>query len=162
MGTNTTQAMSGDHLIGELERVIEKEKPKEEIVSDKNIIFTLPKAPTILDDEDFETKQEIKKQKDDGRQQEIDLTRLKVEIDAGKILGEIEFYFGGENDNFFLMCSQLGLNKDENFIDFLPSDIGLQILRENMLSIHIKTGNIFYNNNNTNESIYNFFVKSTG
>ena len=57
--------MSGDCLIGELERVIEKEKPKEEIVPDENIIFTLPKAPTILDDEDFETKQEKKKRLQD-------------------------------------------------------------------------------------------------
>ena len=63
MGTNTTQTMSGDCLIGELERVIEKEEPKEEIVPDENIIFTVPKAPTILDVEDFETKQEIKKTK---------------------------------------------------------------------------------------------------
>ena len=55
--------MSGDCLIGELERVIEKEEPKEEIVPDENIVFTVPKAPTILDVEDFETKQEIKKTK---------------------------------------------------------------------------------------------------
>ena len=68
--------MSGDCLIGQLERVIEKEKPKGEIVPDENIIFTLPKASTILDNEDFETKQERKRQKDDEIQQEIDLTRL--------------------------------------------------------------------------------------
>ena len=58
-----TQTMSGDCLIGELERVIEKEEPKEEIVPDENIIFTVPKTPTILDVEDFETKQEMKKTK---------------------------------------------------------------------------------------------------
>ena len=53
------------------------------------------------------------------------MTRLNDEIDAGDIPREIEFYFGGENHNFFLMCSQLGLNKDnENFIDFLSSEIG--------------------------------------
>ena len=61
--TNMTQTMSDDCLIGELERVIEKEKPKEEIVPDENINFTLPKTPTILNDEDFETKQEMKKTK---------------------------------------------------------------------------------------------------
>ena len=160
VGTNTTQTMSGDCLIGELETVIEKEKPKEEIVPDENVLFTLPKAPTILDDEDFETKQEInKKQKDGEIQQEIDLSRLKDEIDAGEIPREIEFYLGGENDNFFLMCLWLGLNKDnENFIDFLSSEIGLHIFRENMLSIHIETGNIFYDDYNTNESIYRFLL----
>ena len=79
-------------------------------------------------------------------QQEIDLTRLKED-------------FGGENYNFFLMCSQLGLNKDnENFIDSLSSDVSSQIFRENMLWIHIEKGNIFYNNYNTNESIYNFLL----
>ena len=39
---NTTQTMSVDHLIGELEGVIEKEKQKEEIVPDEIIIFTPP------------------------------------------------------------------------------------------------------------------------
>ena len=63
MGTKTTQTMSADRLIGELERVIEKEKPKEEIVPDENIIFSLPKIPTILENEDFEIKQEIKNKK---------------------------------------------------------------------------------------------------
>ena len=144
VGTNTTQTMSGDCLIGELERVIEKEEPKEEIIPDENIIFTLPKAPTVLDDEGFETKQEIKIQKDEKMQQEIDLTRLKDEIDAGEVPGEIEFYFQGENNNFFLMCSQLRLNKDnEHFINFLSSDIVSQIFRENILSIHISKREIF-------------------
>ena len=55
------------------------------------------------------------------------------------------------------MYSRLGLNKDnENFIDFLTSDTGSQIFRENMLSIHIESGNIFYDNYNINESIYSF------
>ena len=57
--------MSGDCLIGELEMVIKKENPKEEIVPDENIIFTLSKAPTILNDKNFKAKQEIKKKKDD-------------------------------------------------------------------------------------------------
>ena len=61
MGTNTTQTMTSDCLTRELERVIEKEKPKEEIVLDENIIFSLQKILTILDNEDFEIKQEIKK-----------------------------------------------------------------------------------------------------
>ena len=49
--------MSDDHLIGELERVIEKEKPKGE----DDIVFALSKIPEILNNKDFEQKQEIKK-----------------------------------------------------------------------------------------------------
>ena len=85
-----------DCLIREIESVIEKEKPKEEIASNENI-FSLPKMPTILDNEDFEIKQEIKKQKDDEINEEKDLTRLKDEVDAGEIPKEIEFYFDGKN-----------------------------------------------------------------
>ena len=56
------------------------------------------------------------------------------------------------------MCLWLGLCKDNNFIDFLPLDIGLQIFRENMFSIHIKMRNILCDNYNTNESIYSFLL----
>ena len=39
------------------------------------------------------------------------------------------------------MCSSLNLNRENSdFIDFLSSDIGSQIFKENMLSIHIETG----------------------
>ena len=117
----------------------------------------MPKIPTI-DNEDFEIKQEIKKQKDDGIHEEIDLARLKDETYV-EISKEIEFYFGRENFIFLLVCSRLSLNKNnEIFIDFLSSDIGSQIFRENMLSIHIETGNIFYSKYNTNESIYSFLL----
>ena len=61
------------------------------------------------------------------------------------------------------MCSKLNLSKDnENFIKFLTSDIDFQILKENMLSIDIETGNIFYDNYNTNESIYHLLLRQQG
>ena len=41
--TNTTQTLSSDCLIGELERVIEKEN----LVPEKDIIFTLPKLQSL-------------------------------------------------------------------------------------------------------------------
>ena len=48
-------------MIGKVKRVIKKEKPKENLVSKEDIVFPLPKKPAILDNEDFEQKQEIKK-----------------------------------------------------------------------------------------------------
>ena len=53
------------------------------------------------------------------------------------------------------------LNLNENnstFIDLICSEKGEQILNSNSLSIHIKTGNILYNNFNTNENSYNFLL----
>ena len=58
--------MSGDRLNGELKRVIEKEKPKEKLEADNDMTFFFPKIPTILDNDKYKKKNEIKKQKDDG------------------------------------------------------------------------------------------------
>ena len=69
----------------------------------KILFFSLPKIPTILDNEDHEIKQETKKQKYDGINGETGFTRVKDEIGVGEISKEIEFYFGGKNYNFFLM-----------------------------------------------------------
>lgn len=55
------QTMSRDRLIGELEWVVEKEKPKEKLQADNDVIFFLLKISTILDDDEYEKKKEIKK-----------------------------------------------------------------------------------------------------
>ena len=55
--------MSGDRLNGELKRVIEKEKPKEKLEADNDMTFFLPKIPTILDNDKYKKKNEIKKTK---------------------------------------------------------------------------------------------------
>ena len=58
------------------------------------------------------------------------------------------------------MCSSLNLNRENSdFVDFLFLDIGSQVFREKMLSIHIETGNILFDNYNTNESIYDFLLR---
>ena len=42
------------------------------------------------------------------------------------------------------------------FLDFLQWDYCKEILENNDLKIHIETGNIYYKNNETNESIFEF------
>ena len=44
------------------------------------------------------------------------------------------------------------------FIDFLLSDRGLNLMANNSISIHIESANISYQNFNTNENIYNFIL----
>ena len=58
------------------------------------------------------------------------------------------------------MCSSLNLNRENSDCsDFFSSDIGSQISRENMLSIHTETGNSLYDNYNTSESIFNETIR---
>ena len=43
-----------------------------------------------------------------------------------------------------------------NFIDFLQSEYCKEILQNNALKIHIETGNVYYDDKDTNESIFEF------
>ena len=43
-----------------------------------------------------------------------------------------------------------------NFIDFLQSAYCKEILQSNDFKIHIETGNIYYDDKDTNESIFEF------
>ena len=50
-------------MIGELEWVVEKEKPKEKLQADNDVIFFLLKISTILDDDEYEKKKKEKSQR---------------------------------------------------------------------------------------------------
>ena len=114
------------------------------MVPDEDFVFTLLKIRTILDNDGFETKKEIKGQEDKEINDEIDLQMLHDKINSGHTPSEVEFYFEGPNRNFFLIYSGLNLNRENSdFIEFLSSDISSQMFRENMLSIHIENGNVF-------------------
>ena len=53
----------------------------------------------------------------------------------------------------------MSLNEDKNeFISFLCSETGQNIMTNNSLSIHIESGDIFYQNFNTNENFYSFLL----
>ena len=63
---------------------------------------------------------------------------------------QLEFFYGGDNDNFIRGCNFFSINEDNNeFVSFLCSDRGQNIMTNNSLSIHIESGNIFYQNFNT-------------
>ena len=47
---------------------------------------------------------------------------------------------------------------NREFGAFLMSDLGRQIMVENKLSIHVESGDIFYENSNTGENFYNFLL----
>ena len=52
----------------------------------------------------------------------------------------------------------IGLSTDSiQFLEFLQSSFYQELLIENKLKIPIESGNIFFNNLDTNESIYGFF-----
>ena len=90
------------------------------------------------------------------KQYQIDT--LTDEIDQGRIPQILEFYFGGPNDSFFTKV--LNIDPDEDtmfFMQFLATNHGSQIMKQNRLSIHSSTGDLYYDGINTNESLFDFY-----
>ena len=72
---------------------------------------------------------------------------------------EFEFFSGRENFKFNSFVKAFGLTTENvGFVDFLQSDLCKEILLTNALKIQIETGNIYYNNIDTNESIFEFIT----
>ena len=70
---------------------------------------------------------------------------------------EFEFFTGGVNPKFDSFVKIYGLtNENIQFVDFLQSGYCKEILQSNNLKIHVETGNIYYNDTDTNESIFDF------
>ena len=69
----------------------------------------------------------------------------------------LNFFTGGFNQKFdsFVLSKALSTENQE-FLDFLQWDLCKEILENSHLNIHIETGNIYYKNEDTNESIFEF------
>ena len=73
---------------------------------------------------------------------------------------EFELFTGGKNKKLDNTMRSYWLSTDNSeFLDFLQSHICKKILTTNKLKIHIETGNIYNDNNDTSESIFDFFRK---
>ena len=70
----------------------------------------------------------------------------------------LNFFTGEKNKKFDDIIRGIGPSSNNlDFLDFLQSDQCKQILVNNKLKIHIETGNIYYDDQDTNESILDFF-----
>ena len=87
-----------------------------------------------------------------------EVTEISSKIDKGEVPKQLEFFERGQNKEFEDKMKLIGLSTDSiKFLEFLQSDFCQELFIENKLKIHIETGNIFFNNLDTNESIYGFF-----
>ena len=68
-------------------------------------------------------------------------------------------FYGGDSQQFVDAPQFLGLSPiNREFAAFLLSDLGRQTMTQNKLSIHVESGDIFYDNHNTGENFYNFLL----
>ena len=87
------------------------------------------------------------------------LSETLTAISSDIVPFEFEFFKGGNNEKFSDNILAVDSGADTlNFFNFLQSNICKKILEDNKLKIHVETGNIYYDNNDTNESIHNFIL----
>ena len=89
-------------------------------------------------------------QKDNQKINELpipELTEILSKIGEAEVPKQLEFFEGGQNKEF----------KDKLKLLVYQSSFCQELLIENEPKIHIKSGNIFFNNLDSNESIYGFF-----
>ena len=85
--------------------------------------------------------------------------KIHKQADNDEIPTELQFFNGGieQADILYERLGSQGLVKNnEQFIEFLATDECQEALQRDGISIHIPTGDIFVNNQNTEESIYTF------
>ena len=72
---------------------------------------------------------------------EYNFNEIKDAFDEASVPNSLQFFYGGDNDEFIQACNFLLLNKDNNeFVSFLASGMGQNIMANNSLLIHIETG----------------------
>ena len=88
-----------------------------------------------------------------------ELTEILSKIHKGEVSKQLDFFEGDKNKEFEDKVKLIGFLSTDSIelLEFLQSDFCQEIIIENKLKIHIEIGNIFFNNLDTNESIYGFF-----
>ena len=110
-------------------------------------------------DSDFITKQEENNVILDQIKQDYNFDEIKDTLGQGTIHKSIEFFYGGDNENFARNVEILNPNSNNReFMTFLLSDFGREVMTSNRLSIHISNGDIYYDNHNTGDKIYTFMI----
>ena len=93
---------------------------------------------------------------------EYGIPDMKDEMDeTGQVPESIYFFYGGDSDQFVEALKFIGIQgQNREFATFLMSDEDRRLMTQNKLSIHVETetGDIFYDNHNTEENFYNFLL----
>ena len=79
--------------------------------------------------------------------------------ETGQVPESIYFFYGGDSQQFVDALEFIGLSPiNRGFAAFSLSDLGRQTMTQNKLSIHVESGDIFYDNHNTYKNFYSFLL----
>ena len=70
-------------------------------------------------------------------------------------------FYGGDSEQFVNALEFLGISPiNREFAAFLLSDLSRKAISQSKLSIHVESGDIFYDNHNTEENFYSFLLSN--
>ena len=123
------------------------------------IVNVLKDAEDIINN-DFISEKDLDEKDIEDIKREYNSEDIKNTLDEKNILEFLEFFYGRDtNQKCCINCEMLSIDGDmTDFINILCSPKGEELLHENSISIHLETGNIFYDNFNTQESFYDFLL----
>ena len=99
----------------------------------------------------------IKEKQETFKERTENIEELVEKVGNASQIFQFEFFQGGENAKFNSFMNNFGLTEEnQKFIEFLQSEYCRKIFETNNLKIHIETGNIYYQDRDTNESIFHF------
>ena len=151
-------------------RAAPPEKPRQEI---DDFLYELPDTgmPALeigdklldtlgVEAEDLFNNVPTKKEKENEILQDLideyDVPGMKDTMDE---TGEVPENGGGDSQQFVDALEFLGLSPiNREFAAFLLSDHARQTMTQNKLSVHVESGDIFYDNHNTEENFYSFLL----
>ena len=109
-------------------------------------------------DQMIQQQSETFKERTENVEELIDTFTKSNDYDADEQnIFEFEFFTGGINQKINSFVQKFGLTTENlKFLDFLQTDGCKEILVSNDLKIHIETGNIYYDDTDTNEWIFEF------
>ena len=117
------------------------------IALDENLQHIFPDADRVFQADPQEVRENVK------------FENFSTKFEKGEIPSELEFFQGERNENFGQNLNYLGLShENEQFVDYLTSEECRDILEREDIQIHIDSGDIFVNNQNTGKSIYDFLL----
>ena len=112
-----------------------------------------------LFDKDSLTKKEEEDEILKGLMEEYSIGNIRDTMHETAQVPESVFFFfnGGDSDEFVKALEFIGLSTiNREFSAFLLSDLGRKTMTQNKLSIHVESGDIFYDNHTTGENFYSF------
>ena len=146
-----------DKVLEEIdEKIYELRDPPKLELGDGLANVLSAEAEDILED-NFINSKKLEDDALENKKEEYGFEEIQDVFDEASVPQQLKFFYGGDNNNFVRACNILSLNEDSNvFICFLCLDHGQNIMTNTSLSIHIESGNIFYQSFNTNENSYSF------